>query len=209
MIPEYLSPLANHLWQSTLVFAVTALLALLLRKNAARVRYCLWFTAALKFLIPFSLLMNIGQRFEWRTPPVIAERPISAVAEISMPFVVMPTTILPAPPSSVNPIPVIFWSLWLCGFVVSVSLWVRSWWRIRSALNAAWPLNIDLPINAVPVRVMSSKGSSSPRYLGSYVRFYFCRMVSQIRCWPDSSRRFLSMNCATFAVATISRLPST
>src|SRR5262245_64990404 len=126
MIPEYLSPLANHLWQSTLVFAVAALLALLLRKNAARVRYCLWFTAALKFLIPFSLLMNIGQRFEWRTPPVIAERPISAVAEISMPFVVMPTTILPAPPSSVNMITDILLFLWLLGFVVFVYFFVFS-----------------------------------------------------------------------------------
>jgi bla regulator protein BlaR1 len=166
MILEYLSPLANHLWQSTLVVAAAALLALLLRKNAARVRYCLWFTAALKFLIPFSLLMNIGHRFEWHTPSVIAERPISAVAEISMPFVVPPTTPTRASAPTVNPIPVILWSLWLCGFVVSVSLWVRSWWRIRTAVNVAWPLNIDLPIDAIPVRVMSSKEFVEPAIFG-------------------------------------------
>ena len=33
MIPEYLSPLANHLWQSTLVFAVTALFGAPLAKK--------------------------------------------------------------------------------------------------------------------------------------------------------------------------------
>src|SRR5262245_3726472 len=166
MIPEYLSPLANHLWQSTLVVFVAALLALLLRKNAARVRYYLWFTAALKFLIPFSLLMNIGQRFEWRTPPVIAELPISAAAEISMPFVVPPATPMRAPAPTINPIPFILWSLWLCGFVVSVLLWIRSWWRIRTAVNAAWPVNIDLPIDAIPVRVMSSKEFVEPAIFG-------------------------------------------
>ena len=36
MIPVYLSPLANHLWQSTIVVAVCAVLAFLLRNNSAR-----------------------------------------------------------------------------------------------------------------------------------------------------------------------------
>jgi hypothetical protein len=38
MIPASLSPLANHLWQSTLFAAVVALLTLALRKNRAHVR---------------------------------------------------------------------------------------------------------------------------------------------------------------------------
>ena len=79
MIPEYLSPLANHLWQSTIIFGVAALLAVALRKNSARVRYWLWFAAALKFLLPFSLLVSIGQQFEWRTPPAVTQRPLSTV----------------------------------------------------------------------------------------------------------------------------------
>jgi len=43
MIPDYLSPLANHLWQSTIVVGTAALLALALRSNSARVRYWVWF----------------------------------------------------------------------------------------------------------------------------------------------------------------------
>ena len=63
MIPEYLSPLANHLWQSTIVVGVAALLALALRNNSARVRYWVWFAVAVKFLIPFSIFISIGHRF--------------------------------------------------------------------------------------------------------------------------------------------------
>src|SRR5215470_18626953 len=86
MIPGYLSPLFNHLWQSTIVVGVCAMLAFVLRNNSARFRYGLWFVAAMKFLIPFSLLVSIGHQFEWRTPPAITQRPISVVTEIGIPF---------------------------------------------------------------------------------------------------------------------------
>jgi len=45
MIPTNLSPLANHLWQSTLFTAAAWLLTLALRKNRAAVRYGLWLAA--------------------------------------------------------------------------------------------------------------------------------------------------------------------
>jgi hypothetical protein len=53
-----LSPLANHLWQSTFCVAVAWLLTLGMRKNRAAVRYGLWMAASVKFLIPFSLLVG-------------------------------------------------------------------------------------------------------------------------------------------------------
>lgn len=40
------SPLANHLWQSTLFVGVVWLLASMLRSNRAQVRYWLWLVAA-------------------------------------------------------------------------------------------------------------------------------------------------------------------
>ena len=52
--------LANHLWQSTLVLGIVALLTLTLRQTSARIRYWLWLTASIKFLIPFSLLIVLG-----------------------------------------------------------------------------------------------------------------------------------------------------
>ena len=60
MIPNSLLPIANHLWQSTVFAGIAGVLTLLLRKNRAHARYCLWLAASAKFLVPFSLLMLVG-----------------------------------------------------------------------------------------------------------------------------------------------------
>ena len=49
-----ISELANHLWQSTLFAVAVGLLTLMCRKNHASVRYWLWFSASVKFFIPFT-----------------------------------------------------------------------------------------------------------------------------------------------------------
>src|ERR1051325_3782156 len=103
MIPTDLSPLWNHLWQSTLCAAVVWLLTLAVRKNRAAVRYWLWFAASLKFLIPFSLLVSAASQLEWRTTRAIAPPAIaSAVEQVSQPFALPVST--PAPAQS-NAIP--------------------------------------------------------------------------------------------------------
>ena len=74
---ESLSPaLVAHLWQSTLAAGIVWLVTLALRSNRPRVRYWLWAAASLKFLVPFSWLVALGSRFEWRTAPAIA-RPVT------------------------------------------------------------------------------------------------------------------------------------
>jgi bla regulator protein BlaR1 len=52
--------IANHLWQSTLFALLAGMATLALRKNQARVRHHLWLAASLKFLVPFSLLLDLG-----------------------------------------------------------------------------------------------------------------------------------------------------
>jgi bla regulator protein BlaR1 len=59
--------LTNHLWQSTLFAAAAGLLTLAFRKNHAQVRYWLWFSASVKFLVPFALLLSLGSHLQ-RTP---------------------------------------------------------------------------------------------------------------------------------------------
>jgi len=170
MIPEYLSPLANHLWQSTIVTAVAAVLAMALRKNAARVRYWLWFLAAVKFLIPFSILVSIGHQFEWYAPPVVTQRPISAVVEIGMPFELVSVAYLASPPSPavprVSPVFIVLLSVWVFGFAVSIGLWLRSWKRVRTALSAARPMDLDLPIIDSRVSTMVSPALLEPAVFG-------------------------------------------
>jgi uncharacterized protein (TIGR03435 family) len=169
MIPEYLSPLANHLWQSTIVVAVCAMLAFVLRNNSAHFRYGLWLVAAMKFLIPFSLLVGIGHRFEWRTPPAITQRPISAVTEISMPFAAPARSVAVLPSvAEASPMPVILLSLWLCGCAVSVSFWIRSWFRVSATLKAASVIPVDLPMNDISVDVVSSPHLFEPAVVGIF-----------------------------------------
>jgi len=62
---EIAPALGNHLWQSTVFAAAAGLLTRILRKNHARARYWLWLAASVKFLIPFSLLINLGNLLSW------------------------------------------------------------------------------------------------------------------------------------------------
>src|SRR5215472_12572639 len=142
MIPVNLSLVANHLWQSTLFAAAAWLLTLVLRRNHAAVRYRLWLTASVKFLIPFSLLVSAGSQFAWRTSPAIGPSPVfRAVDQISQPFAVPVDAVrtVAAMPLS-NPVPAIVLSAWFCGFVVSATVWYRWWRRFRAAIRASTPL---------------------------------------------------------------------
>ena len=55
-----LAAFIDHLWQSIVVAAIVCGLAFLTRANSAAMRLWLWRIAALKFLLPFSLLFALG-----------------------------------------------------------------------------------------------------------------------------------------------------
>src|SRR5712692_7857559 len=85
MIPAYLSPLTNHVWQSTVFAAAAGLLTLALRKNHAQARHWIWLAASVKFLIPFALLVGIGSQLGWRTAPA-RPRIYLVIEQIGEPF---------------------------------------------------------------------------------------------------------------------------
>src|ERR1700691_256902 len=60
--------LAGHLWQSTFFALAAGLMTAAFRGNRAQVRYWLWLSASLKFLVPFALLLNLGSYLETRMP---------------------------------------------------------------------------------------------------------------------------------------------
>jgi bla regulator protein BlaR1 len=163
MTLAYLSPLANHLWQSTLCAAVAWLLTLTLRKNRATVRFWLWLAASVKFLIPFTLLVGAGSQLGWRTAPAIAQPQFSfAIEEIGRPFAVSgPVPRLAPAIQAPHLIPGILSGVWLCGFLIVAFSRFR-WWRlIRAAIRTATPLDLNLPI-----RVMSSGMRLEPGVFG-------------------------------------------
>jgi uncharacterized protein (TIGR03435 family) len=163
MIPAYLLPLANHLWQSTLFAAAAGLLTLAFRKNRAPVRYGLWVAASLKFLIPFSLLVGIGSQLEWRTAPAATRAPFTLVAQqIGGPFTAaVPEPGRPAEPPVPSPVPSVLLAVWLAGFATNVGSWFNRWRRIRAAVRTASPLPLS-----VPIPVMSSSMRVEPGVFG-------------------------------------------
>jgi hypothetical protein len=79
--------LVNHLWQSSVFALAVWLLTLALRRSQARIRYVLWMLASVKFLLPFSLLVAVGELIRWRgagyvTPTLFAP----FVEDIANPF---------------------------------------------------------------------------------------------------------------------------
>src|ERR1700730_8341445 len=95
MIPKYLATiwaaiapaLGNHLWQSTLCAVIAGSLTLILRRNQARCRYWLWLAASMKFLIPFSLLIDIGSHLApSRRPAGMQTRLYFPLQQVSQPF---------------------------------------------------------------------------------------------------------------------------
>jgi bla regulator protein BlaR1 len=151
MIPDSLSPIANHLWQSTLFACVAGLLTMALRKNSARVRHWVWVAASVKFLVPFSLLIAIGSHVPWRAAQALQASVSIALDQMSQPF---------APPANsssevltaaarASVVPAVAWTLWACGFLGVAGSWLVRWKRISAAVRTGSSLQLGLPIRAI------------------------------------------------------------
>ena len=146
------SAFANHLWQSTAVAGIAAVLALALRKNQARPRYWLWLAASLKFLLPFSVLVALAG--EWRLPAPVAHRPVpAAVVQLSEPF--HEPVISEAPTPARDLTPAVLLSVWSCGFLAVVFLWSRGWRKVRGivrmAAPVAWDVGVPVLLSPAPI----------------------------------------------------------
>jgi bla regulator protein blaR1 len=144
MIPAFFSPVADHLWQSTVFVLAAALLALTLRKNQARTRHWIWMAASIKFLIPLALLINVGHRFDWlMSRPASVDSSISTffVQQAAQPFTWNQTIAVPseaagtASGASGNTLPAWVIVLWLSGCLTLLLRWRRNWRRVRSVLR--------------------------------------------------------------------------
>src|SRR5580658_985903 len=116
MIPESLSPIANHLWQSTLFACAAWLLTLALRKNPARVRHWVWVAASLKFLVPFSFLIALGSHVPWRTAQASPQASVSiALDQVSQPFASSASSspVVATAVARASMVPAIVWTLWV------------------------------------------------------------------------------------------------
>jgi uncharacterized protein (TIGR03435 family) len=209
MTPESLSPmwadgvraLCNHLWQSTLFVGIVALLALLLRKNQARIRYWLWMAASAKFLIPFSLLVSLGSYLPWPSHAAAPQATAYAAIEaMSQPFVEVtalntPTAIPVAQPAASHVpariLPPMLTAVWLIGFLTMMCFWCVEWRRISRLVRSARPFiegrEVDLLRKAeraarLPrsVPLLPSSNSMEPGVFG---------IIRPVLLWPEGIAR--------------------
>ncbi len=165
MTPSGLLPIANHLWQSTLFAGAAGLLTLLLRRNRAHARYCLWLAASVKFLVPFSLLVFAGSQLGRHATAAPARFSVPLMIEqVNEPFVaesaVRPT---PHPLQTARPLLPILLAAWAVGFgILALSWWLR-WHKIRRVLRAASPLPLGIGIP-----VLSSGSFMEPGVFGVF-----------------------------------------
>jgi len=167
-----IGPPADHLWQSTMLAAAAALLTMAFRRNRAQVRYWLWLSASLKFLVPFALLMSLGSHLGWApaakkmATQIAAPAVPLAMVEISQPF---PESLAqaPFPPGTRDWAAMAITGVWACGFAGVALMRFRGWLRIRAAVRASTPL--DLPAT-VEVRsaAVESGGLLEPGVVGLF-----------------------------------------
>jgi uncharacterized protein (TIGR03435 family) len=153
--------LVNHLWQSTLVALLAWLLTLALRNNRASTRYRIWMIASIKFLVPFLLLISAGESLRTAVSIPIQRPALAAIVEpIAQPTL---QAYLPvafdysgeAPSIAARQtslLPTVLLVVWFCGFLGIAFSWARSWWRIRTAVRGASPMNLSAgaPVLASP-----------------------------------------------------------
>ena len=149
--------LLDHLWQSTLFTAAVWLVTRAVRSNAARVRYWLWFAASVKFLVPISVLVSVGERFAWRTTPTAAPAVAAVIEQVLTPAAATVATVSSGPvaPSSSTLWPMLLLVAWSAGVLLVLAQWWQQWKPIRRALRDARPADIG-DHDDVTVRASSS-----------------------------------------------------
>jgi uncharacterized protein (TIGR03435 family) len=158
--------LGDHLWQSTIVALAMGSVALVLRANAAHVRYWLWLAASLKFLVPFAALAALGASLGWPGGAPLAEPQIAVVIDtvsqpFSQPFI---ETSVPAVHAGEAgrwiTATALLLTVWLSGALAVAGTWSRRWRRVNAMARGGtrltsgrevailWRLGSTLPLVA-------------------------------------------------------------
>ena len=182
----FLSPLADHLWQSTLFAIGAGLLTLALKKNRARTRYWIWWIASLKFLIPFAPLMRVGSYFSRLTDapaPDVPSLSFVVFTQVAQPFTfeAIPAPV-PQAAMAVSQISVLLAAAsiaWLCGCGFLFLRWGSRWWRMRGMTRRASVLTDGREFEALrrlersagtrrPIDIVSSPAAMEPAVFGVF-----------------------------------------
>ena len=192
--------MANHLWQSTLFVVLAAILAFTLRNNQGRVRYWVWLSASIKFLIPFSLLIALGSHLARPRVSTPAQAVVySAVEDFSQPFAGSETPMIsdaapsPARVSRFHLLPPIMVAVWLGGIVAVLLLWATGWIRVSLMVRRAAALGRGPEVEALrrlesslgvrrPIKLVLSRNWMEPGIFG---------VLRPVLIWPEGISQHL------------------
>jgi beta-lactamase regulating signal transducer with metallopeptidase domain len=147
-----MTALALHLWQSTVILIAAWGLTRVCRRNSAGIRYSIWFCASLKFLVPFSLLQQLGAWLGRSLPAPIDVAPtlLETGSAIFVPSIAGVSGLDDAVLPNITLIAIAIWALGSAGLLLR---WIAQWMAMHATLASAPQLPMDLPI---PVRVTSA-----------------------------------------------------
>lgn len=153
------SALWNHLWQSTLFLGAAWVVTALLRQHSSRVRYLVWFAASLKFLVPWSALVALG---EWIRPEHPIEIGVAAQPLIAAALSLASPAVRPVPISDFGPtVGLILLTIWAGGTIISLVRWALCWLHTRRTIDAA-----DIHVMNAPIEVRISDEFEEPGVFG-------------------------------------------
>jgi bla regulator protein blaR1 len=180
----------DHLWQSTVVAAAAALLATLLKRQSASIRYWIWFAASIKFLVPFAALVTLGGYTSWRSVDVVPYRDAPLLIEaVGQPFAADALTVRTSPQGavakSVTNVPATVLWIWAIGATAVLLRSLAQWCRIWQVARHATPLHDgrearllrSLSNGRQPLPIVSSDSSLEPGLFG---------VIRPVLLWPGA-----------------------
>lgn len=150
-----MNAILDHLWQSTLFAVGLGLLTFVFHKHRAAVRYGLWFAASAKFLLPFSVLVALGESLS--RPVLLAHPNAGAFAPLmtaAAPFSDSPSAVMAAEVHRLHLTSLLF-TVWIGGFAVLSVIWLVRWAYLNALVRAGRDIGAlpGLPMKVTPARI--------------------------------------------------------
>jgi uncharacterized protein (TIGR03435 family) len=187
-----LASFGDHLWQSTLVVLLIAVLATACRRNRAHVRYGLWLIGSVKFFVPFSVLVALGRRLDWPAASMPAPQLAWPAGVITEPFSAPAAalgTIAATPAAGVDRValvPVVLLVVWAAGAAALLLAWYARWRRVGAIVSSGTPMTGGREVrllreierrsgHARPIQMVMSETSLEPGVFG---------LLRPVLLWP-------------------------